>query len=244
MWADHWAYQYDHACQTGPNPGNLATEFFYKRADIKMTEATNERRRVLLVDDDPVTLATINLLLKHAGYETASATSGAQALDIAANFHPDLALLDVTMEGMSGIELAKKLQEASGIPFMFISANAETETIRQATENGAVGYLLKPFDTAQVVPAFEAALAQADNIRRLRASEANLTIALNSSRETSMAVGLLMVKFEVSREVAFEVLRNYARSNRQKINNVAEGLLNAEEMLIAFKQMFERHSGN
>jgi len=207
-----------------------------------MTDNTKERRRVLLVDDDPHTLAAINLLLNHAGYETALAGSGAEALDVAANFHPDLALLDVTMEGMSGIELAKKLQETSGIPFMFVSANAETEIIRQATENGAVGYLLKPFDIAQVVPAFEAALAQADNIRRLRASEANLTIALNSSRETSMAVGLLMVKFEVSREVAFEVLRAYARSNRQKINNVAEGLLNAEETLVAFKQMFQRHA--
>lgn len=200
------------------------------------------KRRILLVDDDPITLATINQLLIKAGYETALATSGNEALEVAANFRPELALLDVMMSGMSGIELAKHLRETSNIPFMFISAHAEAEIVRQATEYGAVGYLLKPFDMAQIIPAFEAALGRADDIKRLRNSEANLTIALNSSRETAMAVGLLMVKFGVNREMAFEVLRSYSRSNRQKMNDVAEDLLAAEEMSANFKQLFARQS--
>jgi two-component system, response regulator PdtaR len=205
-----------------------------------MTSPSAGKRRVLLVDDDPITLAAINQLLVQAGYETAMADSGDVALSMAAGFQPDLALLDVMMTGMSGIELAKRLQETGNVPFMFISASAEAEIVRQATENGAVGYLLKPFDVAQVLPAFEAALGRADDIRRLRNSEANLTVALNSSRETSMAVGLLMVRFGVNRDLAFDVLRSYARSNRQKINDVAESLLSAEEMLSSFKQLFSR----
>jgi len=209
-----------------------------------MSDQTTAKRRVLLVDDDPITLATISQLLTKAGYETAEATSGNEALDVAAIFLPDLALLDVMMSGMSGIELAKRLQQTGGVPFMFISAHAEAEIVKQATEYGAVGYLLKPFDMAQVIPAFEAALGRADDIRRLRTSEANLTIALNSGRETAMAVGLLMAKFGVNRNVAFDVLRTYARSNRQKINDVAENLLAAEEMSGNFKQLFSRQPKN
>lgn len=202
------------------------------------------KRRVLLVDDEPLILATIGQVLRNAGYETAEADSGDIALKIAAEFHPDMALLDVVMTGMTGLELARHLQSGTNIPFMFISASAEVEIVKQASEYGAVGYLLKPFDIAQIIPAFEAALSRADEIRRLRNSEANLTVALNSGRETSMAVGLLMAKFGADRHTAFEVLRAYSRSNRCKMNEIAENLLSAEEMFNQFKALFSKQPGN
>jgi response regulator NasT len=205
-----------------------------------MLEKSTPKRRVLLVDDEPLTLATIGQILRNAGYETAEASSGKEALKIAFEFCPDLALLDVEMSEMSGIELAERLQVEGSIPFMFISAHAEAEIVKQATEHGAVGYLLKPFDIAQVIPAFEAALGRADEIKQLRGSEANLTIALNAGRETSMAVGLLMAKFATDRHTAFEVLRAYSRSNRCKMNEVAENILLAEEMFNNFKTLFSR----
>jgi response regulator NasT len=208
-----------------------------------MLAKSTAKRRVLLVDDEPLILATIGQVLRNAGYETAEAASGEDALKVAQEFDPDLALLDVIMSGMTGLELAKRLQAETDIPFMFISANAEVEIVKQASEYGAVGYLLKPFDIAQIIPAFEAALGRADEIRRLRSSEANLTIALNSGRETSMAVGLLMAKFGTDRHTAFEVLRAYSRSNRCKMNEVAEDLLAAEEMFNSFNALFSKQSG-
>jgi len=205
-----------------------------------MFAKSTAKRRVLLVDDEPLILATIGQVLRNAGYETAEAGSGEDALKIALEFHPDLALLDVVMTGMTGLELARHLQTETSVPFMFISANAEVEIVKQASEYGAVGYLLKPFDIAQIIPAFEAALSRADEIRRLRSSETNLTIALNSGRETSMAVGLLVAKFGTDRHTAFEVLRAYSRSNRCKMNEVAENLLAAEEMFNSFKILFSK----
>lgn len=200
------------------------------------------KRRVLLVDDEPLILATIGQVLRNVGYETAEAASGEAAQKIALEFQPDLALLDVVLTGMTGLDLARFLKAETDIPFMFISASAEVEIVKQATEYGAVGYLLKPFDIAQIIPAFEAALSRADEIRRLRNSENNLTIALNSGRETSMAVGLLMAKFGTDRHTAFEVLRAYSRSNRCKMNEVAESLLAAEEMLNSFKELISKQS--
>ena len=209
-----------------------------------MFAKSTAKRRVLLVDDEPIILATIGQVLRNAGYETAVADCGEAALKIASEFHPDLALLDVVMSGMTGLELARRLQAETDIPFMFISANAEVEIVKQASEYGAVGYLLKPFDIAQIIPAFEAALSRADEIRRLRSSESNLTIALNSGRETSMAVGLLVAKFGTDRHTAFEVLRAYSRSNRCKMNEVAENLLAAEEMFNSFKSLFSKQNGS
>jgi CheY-like chemotaxis protein len=208
-----------------------------------MVTQSMSKRRVLLVDDDLLTLTTISQVLRNAGYETVETTNGQDALNMIGQFNPDLAVLDVMMSGMSGIELAKHLHLETSIPFMFISAHAEADIVRQATENGAVGYLLKPFEIAQIIPAFEAALGRADEIRLLRGSEANLTTALNAGRETSMAVGMLMAKFHTDRDTAFEVLRAYSRSSRSKINEVANSLLAAEEMFSSFRDLFAKHPG-
>ena len=195
-------------------------------------------RKVLLVDDDPLITTMISQILKNAGYRTIAVHSAQEAINLAQDFQPDLALLDVVMDGMSGMELAKYLHEETTVPFMFISANAEADIIKQATEHGAVGYLLKPFETAQILPAFEAALGRADEIRSLRSSEANLTIALNGSRDTSIAVGVLMSRFRSDRNTAFEILRNYARTRRCKISEIATTLLEAEEMMNEFNTLF------
>jgi two-component system, response regulator PdtaR len=132
---------------------------------------------------------------------------------------------------MSGLELAATLKASTSVPFMFLSAVGDSESAREAAAHGAVGYLVKPVDAARLMPAFEAGLARADDIRQLRRTETNLNAALAAGRETSLAVGLLMGKFQTDRNTAFEVLRDHARSSRRKINEVADQLLAAEETL-------------
>ncbi len=205
--------------------------------DKSTTFAKAPRRRILLVDDDVITLDLLNHVFHHEGFATERATSGEEALEKVRSQEPDLALLDVVMPGMSGLELAKRLQDESAVPFMFMSSHNDLALVRQATEYGGLGYLVKPFNREQVIPAVEAALASAGEIRQLRRTEINLTAALAAGREASMAVGLLMAKFQTDRNTAFEVLRDYARSNRRKINEVAQELLAAEETLNAFKPL-------
>lgn len=189
------------------------------------------KRRILIVDDDPVLIEFLTEVIGHAGYDTVAATSGAEALAIVEKGEPDLALLDITMPGMSGLELAARLKASTTVPFMFLSAVGDADSSRQAAAHGAVGYLVKPVDAASLMPAVEAGLARADDIRQLRRTETNLNAALAAGRETSLAVGLLMGKFQTDRNTAFEVLRDHARSSRRKINEVADQLLAAEEML-------------
>lgn len=205
-----------------------------------MTEVA--KRTLLLVDDDPLVIAIIGKVLTNAGYEVVEARTANEAIAHATTQHVDLALLDVELPGMSGIDLAQHLQMDGNVPFMFISSHGEAEIVKQATEFGAVGYLLKPFEPPQILPAVEAALARAEEIGSLRRSEAGLTAALHTSRETSMAIGILMSKFDIDRNAAFDVLRAYSRSTRTKISEVADRLLAAQELYGELRSLISKPS--
>ena len=202
------------------------------------------KRLILLVDDDILILELLDQVLQKAGLDTRVATSGQMALDIIleSGREPDLALLDIGMPGMSGLELGRYLQLETTIPVMFLSANEDDDVIRRATDYGAVGYLVKPIEMARVSPSVKAALARADEIRHLRDSETKLTAALQAGRETGIAIGLLMERYKTDRNTAFEVLRDYARSNRFKLNDVAKELLAAAETMNALGGRFSEHS--
>jgi response regulator NasT len=191
------------------------------------------RRLILLVDDDPVMLEFLSTVLRHSGYDTVEAESAPEALQRIAEREGEfsLALLDISMPGMSGLDLARRLRDHTEVAFMFLSAVDDAETARQAATHGAVGFLVKPVDAGRLLPALESALARADEIRQLRRTEINLNAALAAGRETSLAVGLLMARYQTDRNTAFEVLRDHARSSRRKINEVAEQIVAAEEML-------------
>jgi response regulator NasT len=198
-----------------------------------MSAPASPRRLILLVDDDPLLLDFISTVLQHAGYDTVGAGSAPEAVQRVQERGADiaLALLDITMPGMSGLELAQRLKDHTEVPFMFLSSVDDAETARQAASHGAVGFVVKPVDAGRLLPAFEAGLARADEIRQLRRTEANLGTALAAGRETSLAVGLLMARYQTDRNTAFEVLRDHARSSRRKINEVAEQIVAAEELL-------------
>lgn len=189
------------------------------------------KRRILIVDDDRLIHATLSKGLQQAGYEVLQAASGEEALQIAVESAPDLAVLDIRMPGMSGIELAQHLRDETSVPFMFFSAYGDMDIARQAAENGAVGYLVKPIDTRQIIPSIEAGLARAAEIRKLRRSEADLVAALAAGRETSIATGVLMERYHLNRVRAFEILRDRARRQRRKINEVALEYVRAAEIL-------------
>jgi len=198
-----------------------------------MSAPASPRRLILLVDDDPLLLDFISTVLQHAGYDTVGAASAPEAVQRVQERGADiaLALLDITMPGMSGLELAQRLKDHTEVPFMFLSSVDDAETARQAASHGAVGFVVKPVDAGRLLPAFEAGLARADEIRQLRRTEANLNAALAAGRETSLAVGLLMARYQTDRNTAFEVLRDHARSSRRKVNEVAEQIVAAEELL-------------
>lgn len=186
---------------------------------------------LLIMDDDRLVLATLGKGLRQSGYRITDASSGEEALRLAGQLKPDLALLDMRMPGISGIAVAEQLASVHRIPFMFLSAYGDQDIVEQATRCGALGYLVKPLDVPQIIPSVEAALARAREIHALRETQAQLNVALESGRETSMAVGILMERSGLDRKEAFEVLRAYARSRRSRLGDTAAEVVNAVETI-------------
>lgn len=179
---------------------------------------------LLLVEDDLLILRTMARGLGAAGYRVSEAESGEEAMLLCADTRPDLAVLDVNMPGISGLELGRWLAERD-IAFMFLTAYDDEAFVREAQQAGALGYLVKPIDVPRIVPSLETALARAHDLAVMRESEEKLVAALQNSREISTAIGLLMERHSESAETAFERLRSEARGQRRKVREVAQDLL-------------------
>src|SRR5881296_14820 len=121
---------------------------------------------VLVVDDNRLVLATLADGLTRAGYDVIDADNGDDAILLAREHRPDLALLDIRMEGKSGFDVAAYLRTYCQMPFMFLSAFADEETVRKVKALGAVDYLVKPLHIGQIVPAVDAAFANLRAARR------------------------------------------------------------------------------
>lgn len=187
---------------------------------------------LLLVDDDRLVLSTTANGLRRAGYEVICAESAEDAeVWLASGARPDLALLDVRMPGHGGLYLAHRLHELDHIPFIMLSAYSDATLVEQTARQGALAYLVKPLDIPQLVPAIEAALTRADELQELRHGRRQLQQALDDERNISVATGILMMEYKLSRQAAFILLRDTARKQRRKLNAVADELVRARELL-------------
>lgn len=184
---------------------------------------------LLIADDDRLVLATLADGLRRAGYTVLEATSGDEAIAAACEQPPDLAILDMRMPGRSGVDVAVWLRERTDTPFIFLSAYGDTAAVEEAVRAGALGYLVKPLDVQQILPSIDAALMRGRELNALLEEEAQLSAALRLGRQTSLAVGILMARHQLTEQAAFNQLRAQARAQRRKVSDLAAELIQALE---------------
>ncbi|MDT8992305.1 response regulator [Curvibacter sp. APW13] len=183
-------------------------------------------KHVLLVEDDRLVLATVAQGLREAGYQVEATESAEDAQEwLAKGARPDLAVVDMCMPGADGLSLAQRLRDLDRIPFMVFSAYGDAEHVDQAAALGALAYLVKPLDVAQLIPVIETALVRAAELNAMRSVNSGLQSALDGERDISVATGLAMAYHRISRERAFEMLRSNARSGRRKLVDMARSLI-------------------
>jgi two-component system, response regulator PdtaR len=202
--------------------------------------------KILVVDDDRLVLATLAHGLSQAGYEVIDADNGDDAILLAREHRPDLALLDIRMEGKSGFDVAAYLRDVCHMPFMFLSAFTDDDTVRQVKALGAVAYLVKPLDIRQIVPAVEAAFANlhAGRINGDQSASnpdhaANVAVQAAAAEAgelvleqiVALAVGVLMHRYSLARGAALDRLKRMAASERMPLAEQAEKLVAAVELL-------------
>lgn len=183
---------------------------------------------ILIADDDRLNLFSMAKGLRSAGYTVIEANSGERAIEMCSDITPDLAILDMRMNTLSGLDVAKWLNENMPIPFIFLTAYDDQETVQAATAAGALGYLVKPVNVQQIFPSIRAALARGHEIRKLRETEQQLTLAIKNNRDISMAMGILMERMHIGQQEAFEAIRRSARDQRRKTFEIATDIISGK----------------
>jgi two-component system, response regulator PdtaR len=207
--------------------------------------------RILVVDDDRLVLATVTQGLSDAGYEVFDADNGDDAILLAREHRPQLALLDIRMQGMSGFDVAETLRDPHyGVPFMFLSAFADEGTRDQVRALGALDYLVKPLDVDRIVPRVDAVFSRlpgsgpqveplvprapepAQGAAAAAGQQAKPSSQAASAHDpVALAVGVLMHRHALSRQAASAHLQRLAGEQGHTVEAQAERLLGAVEEL-------------
>jgi response regulator NasT len=182
--------------------------------------------RILIAEDETLIRLDLRQLLESAGFEVcAEARDGEEAVELARSEEPDLAVLDVKMPRLDGIEAARRILDERPIPIVMVTAYGEQELVARAVEAGVFGYLVKPFRETDLLPAIATARARHDELRALREEADSLAEALAARKAIERAKGLLMERDGLSEAEAFARLRKASQISGKPLKIVAEALI-------------------
>src|SRR4249920_340877 len=182
--------------------------------------------RILIAEDETIIRLDLKQLLERAGYDVvAEAKDGEEAVALARSEEPDLALLDVKMPKLDGIDAARRILEERPVPIVMLTAYGQQELVARAVEAGVFGYLVKPFREQDLLPAIAAARARHDELQAVRAEAESLSDALAARKVIEQAKGLLMAKEQLSEQDAFARLRKASQASGRPLKVIAEAVV-------------------
>ena len=182
--------------------------------------------RLLIAEDETIIRLDLKALLERAGFEVcAEARDGEEAVALARSEQPDLAVMDVKMPRLDGIEAARRILDERPIPIVMLTAYGQDELVQRAAEAGVFGYLVKPFREQDLLPAIRTARARHDELAALRDEAESLAEALAARKTIERAKGLLMQKESLSEQEAFARLRKASQISGRPLKVVAEALI-------------------
>ncbi len=182
--------------------------------------------RILIAEDETIIRLDLRELLERAGFEVcAEARDGLEAVELAGSEQPDLAVLDVKMPRLDGIEAARRILAERPIPIVMLTAYGQDELVSRAVEAGVFGYLVKPFRESDLLPAIGVARARHEELAALRSEAESLAEALAARKSIERAKGLLMAREALTEQEAFERLRRASQLAGRPLKVVADALI-------------------
>ena len=187
-----------------------------------------KRVSVLVAEDETIIRLDLRAQLEDADYVVCGeATNGHEAVALARSLQPDLAVLDVKMPGLDGIEAAKMILAERPIPILMLTAYSDEQLVRRAVKAGVYAYLVKPFRATDLMPAIETAIARYDEMQALREETTTLADALAARKAIERAKGLLMEREGLTEADAFARLRRASQISGQPLKAIAEAVVAA-----------------
>src|SRR5688572_6489025 len=183
------------------------------------------RPTVLVAEDETIIRMDLREMLEEEGYAVVEAADGEQAVRLAREVHPDLAILDIKMPVKDGLAAAQEISEERIAPVLILTAYSQRELVEQAAEAGAMGYLIKPFQKHDLLPAIEIAKGRYQQLAALADEVGDLTERLESRKAIDRAKGSLMDRYKMSEADAFRFIQKAAMEQRIPMRDVAEKIL-------------------
>lgn len=183
--------------------------------------------RVVIAEDEAIIRLDLKETLEEEGYEVAGETGrGDKAVELVRELRPDLAILDIKMPGMDGLQAAAMITEERLCGVLILTAFSQREVIEQARDSGALAYLVKPFQKSDLIPAIEVAIGRFRELQALTGEVDALEEQLQSRKLLDRAKGILTDECGLREQEAFTFLQRTAMSERGKMRDVAERVIN------------------
>lgn len=182
--------------------------------------------RVVIAEDEAIIRMDLRETLEEEGYDVVGETGrGDEAVELVRDLQPDLAILDIKMPGMDGIEVARIINNEKICGILILTAFSQREVIEQARDVGALAYLVKPFQKSDLVPAIEVAIGRFRELRSLTGEIDALGEQLENRKIIDRAKGVLMNDHGFGEQDAFTFIQRSAMSGRIKMREVADRIL-------------------
>jgi response regulator NasT len=183
--------------------------------------------RILVAEDEAIIRLDLVEMLTEAGYVVvAQATNGVEAIALAQEHKPDLAILDVKMPELDGISAAEKIIEIA--PVLMLTAFSQKELVERARDAGAMAYVVKPFSISDLVPAIEIAVSRHRQLVALQQEVGDLHERLETRKVIDRAKGILMATLKLSEPEAFSWIQRTAMDRRMSMKDVALAVISPD----------------
>jgi AmiR/NasT family two-component response regulator len=185
--------------------------------------------RVVIAEDEAIIRLDLKETLEEEGYEVVGETGrGDEAVQLVREHKPDIAILDIKMPGLDGLQAAREITTERGAAVLILTAFSQRDLIEQARDAGALAYLVKPFQRSELIPAVEVALGRFQEMRALEDEVKGLEDQLETRRLVDRAKGLLMDKQAMSENDAFSFIQKTAMSERTTMKAVAQRIIEGD----------------
>lgn len=182
--------------------------------------------RVVIAEDEALVRLDLKEILEEEGYEVVGETGrGDKAIELVRSLRPDLAILDIKMPGMDGLDAARTISAERICGVLMLTAFSQREVVEQARDAGALAYLLKPFQKSDLIPAIEVAIGRFRELQVLTGEVDALGEQLEARKLIDRAKGLLIDECGLREQDAFTFIQRTAMSERSRMREVAERIL-------------------
>jgi two-component system, response regulator PdtaR len=186
------------------------------------------RSKVVVAEDEAIIRLDLKEMLEEEGFEVVGeAADGDSAVRLAREQRPQLVIMDIKMPGLDGLQAAERITEQDLAAVLILTAFSQRDLVHRAAEAGAMGYVVKPFQKADLMPAIEIALARYSQLSALRKETASVSEQLAVRKLVDRAKGVLMDRDGMSEAAAFRFLQKRAMDQRRPLREVAEDVMGA-----------------